>query len=92
MFQNIGGKIKGLAVTAFILEALGLVIAGIGLAVSARYEDEMMAGILTLLLGPVIAWVSSWLLYGFGELIEKVSILSGTAWEIREAMKKEQAD
>ena len=35
-------------------------------------EDLILFGVLTLILGPAVAWVSSWLLYSFGELIDKV--------------------
>ena len=70
MYDNIGGKIKGLAKAVFIVEAIAAVITGI--ALMAIDEDLILFGILTLILGPVIAWVSSWLLYGFGELIDRV--------------------
>lgn len=70
MYDNIGGKIKGLAKAVFIVEAIAAVITGI--ALMAIDEDLILFGILTLILGPAIAWVSSWLLYGFGELIDKV--------------------
>lgn len=70
MYDNIGGKIKGLAKAVFIVEAIAAVIAGIALV--AIDEDLILYGVLTLILGPAVAWVSSWLLYGFGELIDKV--------------------
>ena len=70
MYDNIGGKIKGLAKAVFIVEAIAAVIAGIALV--AIDEDLILFGVLTLILGPAVAWVSSWLLYGFGELIDRV--------------------
>ena len=66
MYDNIGRKIKGLAKAFFILEATAAIIAGIVLMAN----DEGI-GLLVLILGPVVAWVSTWLLYGFGELIDK---------------------
>jgi hypothetical protein len=68
MFDNIGSKIKGLAVTVFGIEAFASVILGI----YNLTDDEFAIGIILLLVGPINAWVSSWLLYGFGELITKV--------------------
>ena len=68
MYGNIGGKIKGLAKAFFIVEAIVAVIAGI--ALMASDENLIFFGVLSLILGPVVAWVSSWLLYGFGELID----------------------
>ncbi len=34
-------------------------------------EDEGL-GLLLMVIGPLFAWVSSWLLYGYGEIIEKL--------------------
>lgn len=34
-------------------------------------EQRIFYGICILLLGPVLSWILSWALYGFGELIEK---------------------
>lgn len=68
MYDNIGSKIKVLAKVLFILEAIGVV--GWGLSIIG---DSFFAGIMTILLGGVVAWISTWLLYGFGELIEKVT-------------------
>jgi hypothetical protein len=69
MYDNIGGKIKGLAKAGFIVEAIVAVITGI--ALMASDDDLIIVGVLVLLLGPIVAWVSSWLLYGFGEIIDK---------------------
>ncbi len=69
MYDNIGGKIKVLAKVIAIVEAIAAVIIGIVIIVP---DDVMIpAGLLVMLAGALIAWVSSWLLYGFGELIDK---------------------
>lgn len=69
MYDNIGGKIKGLAKATFIVEAIAAVITGIALMDS---DDDMFPVVLlVMVVGPIVAWVSSWLLYGFGELIDK---------------------
>lgn len=67
MYENIGKKIKIVAV----------VIALIGTCVSFCYGLIMLFdsvrvafAILTMLIGPFISWVSSFVLYGFGQLIE----------------------
>ena len=70
MYDNIGSKIKGLAEGVFIGEAVLSAIVGIALLASG--EDLILTGFLVLLFGPIVAWVSSWLLYGFGELIDRV--------------------
>jgi len=69
MYDNIGGKIKVLAKVTFIVEAIAAVITGI--ALMASDEDMIPVGLLVMVVGPIVAWVSSWLLYGFGELVDK---------------------
>ena len=66
MYEDIGGKIKLLAKIGFIVAAVCCVIAGIVLLAL----ELTLWGLLSLLLGPVLAWVSSWVLYAFGELCE----------------------
>ena len=70
MFDNIGGKIKGLAKTIFIIETIICVIAGLVMLAEGT-DDLIITALITMIVGPLTAWVSSWLLYGFGELIEK---------------------
>ena len=52
MYDNIGGKIKGLAKTMFIVEAIGAVITGIVLLTTD--DDLIFAGLLTLFCGPIL--------------------------------------
>lgn len=69
MYDNIGGKIKALAKFIFIFQAIAMFITGI---VLLAVDDDLIAvGLPLALVGPLLAWISSWLLYGFGELIEK---------------------
>ena len=72
MYDNIGGKIKGLAKVIFIIEAIGTIIAGIVLLITG---DLALFGLLILICGPLVAWVSSWILYAFGELVEDVGTI-----------------
>lgn len=69
MYNNIGGKIKSLAKSAFFVEAIASIIAGIVFFI----DNEPFLGLISIIAGPLVAWVSSWLLYGFGELIDKVT-------------------
>jgi len=32
-----------------------------------------LIGVLLIVIGPFVAWVSTWLLYGFGEIIDKLT-------------------
>ena len=69
MYENIGKKIKGLAKACFIVETIAAVLAGV--IMIATDEDYIVYGAMIAILAPLVAWVSSWLLYGYGELIDK---------------------
>ena len=66
-YDNIGEKIKGLARWVFIVEAICGAISG--LAILLRGSIFVLVGPLVAFIIATIAWVTSWLLYGFGELI-----------------------
>ena len=67
LYFDIGKKIKNWAIWMAIIEAIGSVITGIVLL----FDDLWWVGLLCILLGPIVAWVNTWILYGFGELIDK---------------------
>lgn len=68
MYDNIGGKLKGLAKAIFAVEAI---ISGIGgLVIIANSGNLAVLGFLLMIVGFLVSWISSWFLYGFGELIE----------------------
>ena len=71
MYDNIGAKLKGLAKAVFIILSLGFIVLGIVLI--CIDEDFILIGILQMVIGPFLAWVSSWVLYGFGEIIDKLT-------------------
>ena len=72
MFDNIGRKIKTLAE---VCTWVGIIVSAIwGLIILA--EGEML-GLIIAVAGSVGAWISSFLLYGFGQLIENTDVLAG---------------
>ena len=72
MFSNIGGKIKKLAVILCILGMIGSVVyAIVCFSNTSKYEDLTLYGVLILVLGCLVSWISSFFVYGFGELIER---------------------
>ena len=66
MFANIGSKIKKLAE---ILALLGMLLSIVGMMVLLIYE-QIVAGLLVWPFGCLFSWLGSFVLYGFGELIE----------------------
>ena len=68
MFNNIGRKIKSLAE---ILCWIGIFLSVI-MSISV-FKISVLFGLLVIVLGALASWIGSFLLYGFGELIEKTS-------------------
>ncbi len=72
MYQNIGKKIKLLAKIIFFIFAMIGFLGGLVLFMAGNGEGLIVIiGLLIMIIIPLIAWISSWLLYGFGELIDK---------------------
>ena len=108
MYNNIGKKIKGLAITVCILSILfcvGMAFYQVKLvdtyqqtvkpssfesddayisAINKIKEAACIKVILWLVLGPIVSWASSFVLYGFGELVEKSSEISTDIKGIRD--------
>ena len=66
MFDNIGGKIKGLAkACCFIGMALSVLTGG-----AAVIYARNVSGIIMVIVGCIASWIGSFAVYGLGELIE----------------------
>lgn len=79
MYNNIGNKIKGLAIAAALIGTLVSVIVGLlylsnGIRLSEYSEEAGVAMVMTgfgvMLIGGLLSWLSTLTLYGFGHLIE----------------------
>ncbi len=79
MYNNIGKKIKVLAKVLAWIGIAASVISGLGMIiVSSRAGGAMsLIGILTMVLGSLLSWVSSFVLYGFGEIVENSALIAG---------------
>lgn len=81
MFSNIGGKIKGLAKfvcgAGIIASVLGGILIGV---IGGEFIYPSSAAVFTAffvaILGSIFSWLGSFLLYGFGELIDKATIIA----------------
>ena len=71
MFNNVGGKIKGLAQ---VLTWIGIAASIIGALIQTK--TSIILAVLTLGLGILFSWLSNLVLYGFGELVENSSIIA----------------
>ena len=75
MFDNIGGKIKSLAKTVTVLGIIISVVAGVVLMAAGR-NGGFIPGLITMAIGSLAAWLGSFLLYGFGTLVENSDIIA----------------
>ena len=84
MFDNIGSKIKTLAVIIAWVGIIGSIIAGIiliSIGISMNNSSWsgspgaglIWSGIVCIIWGSLLSWISSFVLYGFGELIVKTT-------------------
>ena len=71
MFDNIGRKIKGVAIANCVIGVVASIISGIVFIVDGNGDGWLMSWVL----GPVLSWVGSFLLYGFGQLVENSDII-----------------
>lgn len=72
MFKKIDSKIKVIAVLNFVI---GLIMALAGLVVLVVSDGKNIIGLALIILG-FASFFASWILYGFGVLIEKVCGIS----------------
>ena len=79
MFARIGKKIKIVATVMFYVLAVASVIGGFYVIFNfgslVGTGNAILLGILIALLGCLIAWISSLMLYGYGELVDNSAII-----------------
>lgn len=78
VFENIGGKIKVVAKVECWLGIFSSISIGVNL-ISTEEEFLVFTGILVMIVGAITAWLGSFLIYGFGQLVENSDILTGRA-------------
>ena len=76
MFQNIGKKIKTLAVVVCWIGIAGSVIGGIvmcAIGADSSGGDLLIGlGLPLIFLGPLFSWIGSFVLYGYGDMITRI--------------------
>ena len=79
MFNNIGSKIKMVAKVECWIGILSSFVTGISLI--SKDEDFGFIGFLVIVIGSLTSWLGSFLIYGFGQLVENSDILAGRTSE-----------
>ena len=67
--NDVGGKIKGLATFNTVVGML----ASIALGLFVMFSVSFLIGLIIIIVGMLLSWVGQLVLYGFGELIFKVT-------------------
>lgn len=70
-YKNIGEKIKMLAIIMFLVVAVVSIIMGIAIIIAGivdGYGELIGGGLVVMLVGPIWAYISSWVLYAFGDI------------------------
>lgn len=74
MFENIGNKIKTLAK---VLCWIGIIVSVVVAIVLFASDDDLVGiGFLVLIGGSLISWIASFVLFGFGQLVENSDIIA----------------
>ena len=78
MFKNMGGKIKGLTKFICWVGIIISILAGVGIAFAGieagDTTEAVISGIAVAVGGFLLSWISSFVAYGFGELVENSTI------------------
>lgn len=88
MFDNISDKMKSAATALAILGIIGSIIIGIIIISEANNSyypsaTGTLSGWLVIIVGSLSSWVSSFTLYGFGQLIENTDAICSEMKSIR---------
>ena len=90
MYDEIGKKIKKLAIATFVAEAIASIILGILFIIE---HFELLWILVAFIAGPIVAWVSSWLLYGLGEIIDRLCAIDrNTRGEVKSNAQTKEDD
>ena len=71
MYNDVGKKIKDVARGLFVVETIAAVVLGLVM----MDAENIVAGIFLLVIGPLVSWIFLLFTYGFGEMIEKISVM-----------------
>jgi ribosomal protein L40E len=89
MFENVGEKIKSVALAFFWLGSIGCALFALATATEVGGFEGVLSFVIITALGVLISWLSSLTLYGFGELIESSAF---TASKMQELSKKAERE
>lgn len=88
MYKNVGKKIMVLAqVLGWLLLIAGIIVGLVYL--SNSYSGDDMKGVIALATG-VVSFISSWFLYGFGQLVNDVNVIKNKSENEKQEQPKDE--
>lgn len=88
MYKNVGKKIMVLAqVLGWLLLIAGIIVGLVYL--SNSYSGDDMIGVIALATG-VVSFISSWFLYGFGQLVNDVNVIKNKSKNEKQEQPKDE--
>lgn len=83
MFENISGKLKTLAKVITVAGVIVSVINGF-----VMMNQTALGGLLVMAIGSLLSWVSSFVIYGLGELVEQAERSNNNTYVISKQLEK----
>lgn len=84
MFDDVGGKIKSLAIFTCCMGIIVSLIVGAVLIT----KEFFLGGILVIIIGSLMSWIGSVVLCGFGQLIENSNVLVSQSFKSEKQSSK----
>ena len=77
LYGDIGRRLKYLALALFLICSAVFVCQGcvILLLPHTSFDEQVWFGLALIIVGPILSFISTWVLYGFGQLIENTDVL-----------------
>ncbi len=82
MFSHIGKKIKILACVLTCVGVAASILGGIWLGTNENNEKLTSLGVVVAIAGSLLSWISSFLLYGFGSLVDNAERTTTLLYQI----------
>ena len=79
MFKNIAKKLKALAKVICWVGIVLSVLAGLLYIFASGDITYAIAGVVAMLLGILLSWVGSFVLYGFGQIVENTDKMAANS-------------
>ena len=94
MFDNIGQKIKTLAMVVCWIGIIGSTATGLVLIGRGIDGPDVLvtSGVITVIFGPFLSWIGSFFMYGFGQLIDDTQKLREHIVPDEETVESEEDD